>query len=111
MQDSEDDFEGTLVVLFHRVDRDTPPVIDNGYRPVFIDHYGYKVTIAGEGFVNRVVYHFIDKMVQPAGVCTADIHCRALTDRSEPFENRYMGRIVGFSHAKPPLKSGKNTVQ
>ena len=54
---------------------------------------------------------FLDKMVQPPGVCTANIHGRALADRSKPFENGYMRCIVRFSQEKPPVKSKKNTVR
>jgi hypothetical protein len=46
-------------------------------------------------------------MVQPAGIGTANIHCRALADRGKSFENGNVGCIVRFSQAKPPLESEK----
>jgi hypothetical protein len=107
MENGQHHFKGALPVLLHPVDRNTPSVVFHLERAVFIDYYGNTAAITGKRFIDRVVHDFIDKMVQPAGVCAANIHGRTLTDRGESFKNGNMGCIVRFSQGKPPLKKIK----
>ena len=69
------------------IGRDAAPVIRNGAGSVFVDGHGNGVAIAGKGFVDRVVYDFVNQVVQSAGVRRTDVHSGAFSDRIQPFEN------------------------
>ena len=104
VEDGQHDFEGTLVVLLHPVDRNTPAVILDHERAVLVDDDCDPGAEPGKCFVNRVVDDLVDEVVQAAGIGAADVHRRTLPDRGESFENRDMGCIVRVSQGKPPLK-------
>src|SRR5690625_1158836 len=42
----------------------TPPVIHNSLGPVFVDSLFDLIAVAGERLINRIINHFIDKMMQ-----------------------------------------------
>jgi len=88
MEDREHDLESALAVLLHPVDRDAPAIVVDHQRAVAVDDYRDPAAVPGKGFINRIIDNFVDKMVQTAGIGAADIHCRPLADRSEPFEDR-----------------------
>ena len=81
MEDGQNDFEGALVVLLHRVDGDPPAVILDQERPVFVDDDGDTVAETGKRFVDGVIHDFVHKVVEPPGIGAPDIHCRTLAYR------------------------------
>ncbi len=85
MEHGQNDFEGTLVVLLHRVDGDPPAVILDQERPVFIDDDADTVAEPGQRLIDGIIHDFIHKVVEPTGISTPDIHGRAFTYRLEPF--------------------------
>jgi hypothetical protein len=52
----------------------TAAVILNGDTVVFVDAYVYFGAVAGQGFVNGVVHHFVNQVVEPTEVNISDIH-------------------------------------
>ena len=76
----KDDFEGGLVLEFRvGVDRDTPPVVDNGYKAVCVQPDINPIGPPADGLVHRVVEDFRKQVVHRAVVRTADIHARSAT--------------------------------
>lgn len=51
-------------------------------------------TVAGEGFVDRVVYDFEYAVMEAALVGVADVHVGALADAFEAFELLNIGSVV-----------------
>ena len=88
MQHCEHDFEGTLAVLLHPVDRDPPAVILDHEGAVTVNDNRDPAAVPGKGFIYRIINDFVNEMVQAAGIGAADIHRRPLADRGEPFEDR-----------------------
>src|SRR5665647_1811261 len=45
------------------------------------------VAITSQRFINTIIYHFINQMVQPSGRRTANVHPGTATDSFQSFEN------------------------
>ena len=63
-------------------------------RAIDVNRHVDLVAIAGEMFVDRIVEHLENAMVQPALVRVADIHARAFPDRFQAFELVDLRRVV-----------------
>jgi hypothetical protein len=90
MQDREHDLKGALAVILHPVDRNTPAIVLDHERTVAVDDHIDAAAVPGKGLIYRIIHDFVNEMVQPAGISTADIHRRPLADRGEPFKDRDM---------------------
>ena len=65
-----------------QVDRNTAAVIRYGDRLIGVDGHGDRVTVACQGFVDRVVDDLEYHVVQAGAVVgVADVHSRPFTDR------------------------------
>ncbi len=82
--------------LFVHVDRNASAVVDDCYRIIFVDRHVNVVGIACEGFVNGVVHHLIDQMVQTLLADIAYIHGWALSYSLQSFEHLYITCAVFF---------------
>ncbi len=60
------------------LDGDPAAIIFDGYRTLAVDLHGDLVSVARHRFVDRVVDHFIDEVVQAADRRVANVHGRAL---------------------------------
>jgi len=80
LQDSHHAFERGYLQFGMILDGNTPAVVLNGYRTVVVDRHADGRGIFGHGFVDRVVDHLVNKMVQTAGSRIGDIHRRPLAD-------------------------------
>ena len=88
-------FEGAALLFFVEAGRDASAVIGYPDRVVRIDGHYNIVAISGQRFVDRVVNHLIDQMMQAAGTDVADVHRRTFADGFQAFENLdTVGRIV-----------------
>ena len=67
-------FLGQLIV---RLDRDPATIVLDRHRTIRVDGDVDVLGIAGHGFVDRVVHHFVDQVVQPPRRDVADVHGRA----------------------------------
>ncbi len=84
------------------VDRNAATVVAHGDRTVAVERHVDPVGEAGQRFVDGVVDHFVDHMVQARAVIgVADIHARALAHGVEPAQHLdgvgavFLGRLVG----------------
>ena len=92
VQDGHDYFEGRAMLFLMHVHWNAATVVFDGDAVVFINANVYFAAIACQGFVDGVVYHLVDKVVQAAEVDVADVHGGAHTDGFEAFEN---GDVAG----------------
>jgi hypothetical protein len=69
------------------VNRNTTSVVLYGDRVVFVDGYFNVVAIAGESFVDRVVHNFINQVVKSFRTNVTNIHCGALSNGFQTFQN------------------------
>jgi len=98
MKHGEYYLECALAIPWHEVDRDAATIVVNSDRTVTVDGHQDEVAETGESFVYGVVHDLVDKMVQSTAIRAADIHGRALAYRSQAFQYRDVGGIVGLSH-------------
>ena len=69
-----------------RTNRNTASVIFNGHAAIFVNCNIDGGAITSERFVDRVIYNFVDKMVQGFDIRAAHIHARALADMFNAFQ-------------------------
>jgi hypothetical protein len=78
------------------VDRNPAALVDHGAAVVGVKGYRDRITVAGEGLVDRVVHDLVDEVMEAPGSGRADIHSRPLPDGLETFENRDVLCPVGI---------------
>ena len=71
-------FKCRFLFFFVIVYRNTTAVILYSNGIVFVDEYFNVVAVTGQGFVNRVVYNFINQVVQALFTDVANVHRRTL---------------------------------
>lgn len=75
--------------MFGRVDvgGDAAPIVDDGDRAVFVqDDFDAGAKISHR-FVDGVVNHFVNKVMQPARGGVSDVHRRSFADGFEAFQH------------------------
>jgi len=78
---------GNTLFLVH-TDRNTAAVVADGGRAVGIEDDFGLIAIAGQRFVNRIVQHFVNHVMEAGAVIgIADIHTRAFANRVQPAQN------------------------
>ena len=82
--------------LFMHSHRNPPAIV--GYRSgtVGVQDYGNPAAIPCQMFVYRVIYNFINQMVQTLCGYTADIHSGPHPHCFQPFQYGNAGGIIGF---------------
>ena len=90
----EHDLDRGAVLRGVHVDRDAAAVVLYGERSVRIDHDVDHRAVAGQGFVDRVVDHFVDEVVVAPLARVAYVHGRALAHGLHAFEDRDVGGVV-----------------
>ena len=89
MQHGEHHFQsGTMLLLVH-ARGDASAVVPDLYRIVLENLHVDAVAEACHGFVDAVVDHLVDEMVETSFRNVSDIHGRALAHRLKTFENLY----------------------
>ena len=73
-------FQCTPVFLGMQSCWDTTPVIRNGDRIVFIDGNHNVVTMASKRFINGVIYHFINEVMQSFYTDIPNVHGRSFSN-------------------------------
>lgn len=94
----KDNFEGAFALFGHDVYGDAASVVLNGYAAVLIDGDADVFAVAGKGFVDGVIYDFVDEVMQSTGVGASNVHCRPFADGGKSFENGNVGGIIVICH-------------
>ena len=90
------DFHGGLSGLVH-TRRDAAAIIDDSTAAIVIQGHFDVGAVAGQRFIDTVVHHFVDQVMQPAGRCGTDVHARTQTHGFEAFEDAYvLGAVIAF---------------
>ena len=88
MQLGHDDLGRRHALFLVDVDRDAAAVVAHRDRAVAVQQHVDAVAEAGEGFVDRVVDHLVDHVMQAGAVVgVADIHARALAHGIEALQD------------------------
>jgi hypothetical protein len=72
---------GRYLLGLVNADGDTAAVVFDTDAAVTVNDHTDQITIAGHGFVDAVVNHFVDQMVQACHIYVSDIHGGSETDR------------------------------
>ncbi|VVB71778.1 Uncharacterised protein [uncultured archaeon] len=94
MQDSHHDLQGRPVELRMIVYGDASTVIRHGDAAVLVERHFDLFAVATQGLIHAVVHYFIDQVVQPQGIRTADIHGRPAPDCLKAFKNLDLAGII-----------------
>lgn len=87
VQHGHNDFQSGFLFLLVPVYRNTATVVLYGDGVVFIDGDFDVVAIAGHGFVDGVVHHFVHQMVQTVLADVSDIHGGTFPHGFQSFQN------------------------
>ena len=79
------------------VDWDSAPVVGNGDAVVLVDDDVALFAEARDGFIDGVVDHFVDEVVESVGTRGPDVHRRTFPYRVEAFED--LDRTGVIAHA------------
>ena len=77
MKGGHNQFQGGYLfdgVLIHR---NTPAIVLNSNRVIFMDGHADFCTVAGKGLINGVIHHLINKVVQSLFSSIANVHGRS----------------------------------
>ena len=96
MQFGHDDLHRRNMLLWMHVHGNASSVVPDRHAVVQMQHDFDARAEPRHGFVDGVVHHFIDKMVQSPGIRAADIHGRAFPYRLESFKNGDRVSCIGF---------------
>src|SRR3989338_10063099 len=96
MKHGEHDFDSRLFLAFMDVDGDAAAVVGDGDAVIGVDGDVDGVSVAGERFVDGVINDFVDEVVKAPRAHITNVHCGALTNRLDPFEDlNVLGTITG----------------
>gem|GEM_PF-3190118 len=96
MKDSENSLQSGFSCFFMLINRNTSSIIMDSHRSVFIETGGDSGTMTSQRFIYRIIYNFLDKMMQTFGICGSDIHSWSHSDGFESFQNLNVGGIIVF---------------
>ncbi len=113
MQGGHHHLEGALFLFRMDIHRDTTPVILHGHGAIRMDGYDDLVANPSQGFINGVIHHLVDQVVQRLQIRAAHVHPRAPADCLQAFQHLdILGGITCIfrSHQShnflPPGKAG-----
>ncbi len=95
MQYGHNHFECRAVLFGVHIHGDTTTIVLYDDRVVFADSNFDVGTIASQGFVDRVVYCFVNQMVQTLFADIANVHGGALAHSFKSFEHLYVTGAIG----------------
>ena len=97
VQIGQDQLDGGNAELFVDIDRDAAAVVPHRAGAVEVDGDVDVVAVAREMFVDGIVEHLEDAVVQPAFIGIADVHARALAHRFQALEFVDLLRTIGLA--------------
>jgi hypothetical protein len=99
MQDGHHDLGRRTPLFWMDFHRNAAAVVHHADRAIIMDGDFDMVAIARQGFVDRVVDHLENHMMQTRAVIrVADVHAGTFADRLKPFQDFDAAGIVGFIH-------------
>ena len=94
MEYSQHDLQCRFTFLLVVIDRNASPIIRHADRIILTDHDIDILAEAGQCFVDGVVYHLVNQMVESLLARVADVHGWAFTDGLQPLEHLdVLGRV------------------
>ena len=94
MEHRQNNLGCTLTLIVH-VDWDSAPVVLHRHRTVRVDNYVNQITVAGQRFINRVIDHLENHVMQTGSIIRiTDIHPWPLSDSLKTFKDLNRAAIV-----------------
>ena len=94
VQHGHDDLNSGLVLGGVLIHGNTAPVVLHADRSVSLDGHVDFGGVAGERFINRVIYDLVDQVVQTTLSGRANVHAGALANRFQTFQHGNIGCTV-----------------
>ena len=94
VQHGEDDFGGGLLLGGVHIDGNAAAIVGDGDAVIVVHDDVDLIAVARHRFVDGIVDHFPDEVVQAKLAGRADVHCRALANRFEASENFDRSSVV-----------------
>ena len=95
VENRQNSLKGAFAGFGVDIRRDAAAVVADGTAAVLFDRNPDLVAMPSEGFVNGVIDHLIDQVVQAPRPGGADVHPRALTDRLQALQDLDLLGAVG----------------
>ncbi len=86
VQFGHDDLGSADALFLVDADRDTAAIVDYGDGIVVVDGDADFGGMAGEGFIDGIVHHLVDEVVEAHFAGGADVHCGAKAHRLQAFQ-------------------------
>lgn len=86
----QSEFDAGNSGFFVDIRRDPAAVVDDAHGIILLNGYRNIFTEAGKRFVYRVVYDFVDQVMESFVAVVPDIHPRTKPDMLDSFENLYI---------------------
>ena len=90
----QDEFDAGDFVFGMDVNGDATAIIADGNGAIHVNGHINAVALSGKIFVNGVVEHFGDAMMQGAFIGAANVHARFLPDSFQPLQFPQFGGII-----------------
>jgi hypothetical protein len=87
MQDGHNHFESGFAFFVVHAGGDTATIVLNADGVVFVNGDLNMFAVSGKGFIDRVVYHFIDEVMESFHADVTNVHGGPFTDGFEAFED------------------------
>ena len=102
VQLGENNLDSGHALVGHHLDGDTAPVIDAGRGAVCVQRDRDLGAVPGKRFVNRVVEHLPDQVMEAASACRTDVHTGAPAHGLKAFEDGDIAGAVGLGQGLLP---------
>ena len=110
VEHGHDDFDARLAHLRHDIDGDPPAIVGHGDAVLFVDDDVDLMAEPGERFVDAVVHHLEDQMVESPAAGASHVHAGTLSNALETFQDlNLLCVVVSVGHAAtyPPMQAPK----
>ena len=87
VEHGENHLESGQACFFLDAHRDPPSIVGNGNRAVPVQGNGHGAAMSGQGLIHRVVYDFVDQMVESGRGRVANVHCGPFAHCLQAFQN------------------------
>ncbi len=107
MESRHDDLGRGSILGGVLIDGNPTTIVRDSDAVVLMNDDGDFAAVSRYGFINRVVDNLIDEMMKAIGPGRPDIHCRALANRIQAFQDLDRTSVVTHARDTPKGQNGE----